>query len=324
MAADIIRMGAGRSAPREADMTRGSFGRIGGSGRSRLSAAGIAAGALIIAGAAFPLLVGAAAPNPSSGTATIDGNPGEWDLAGDFFADMTSGGAAGRPVLATLYVRYDCATEVLAGLVLVKDGEHGQQTRPENAYLRIDGTGKAVSGLSGNDGTPPDFAWVNPDGTFADGFEASISLAPGTYTLRAHILIDDDTADGYTSFDTVPRDAPLVISCEAPSQAAESQAAESQAAESQPVASETVASEAPVASASEDASELPAVGSGSPSDDGQVEGIQGTPRITPPPTDTPGISTATAPAAGWIAVGLALIAFGVFLAIPSGAVRRRR
>lgn len=277
-------------------MTRGSIGRIAGSGRARLSATFVAAGVLIITGAAFPLLASAAAPTPSAGTATIDGDPGEWNLAADLFAPMTSGGDAQRPVLATFYARYDCAAHVLAGLVLVADGQHGQQTRPENAYIRIDGAGKAVSGLSGNDGTPPDFAWVRPDGTFADGFEASLALAPGTYTIRAHILIDDDTKDGYTSYDTVPRDGPLVLACEAPSQAASG-------------------------------SELPASNDGSPSDDGAVEGVTGTPRITPPPTDT-SVVTSAAPAGGWISVGLVLVGLGALLAAslvaPHGAARRRR
>jgi hypothetical protein len=268
-------------------MTRGSFGRIVGSGRPRLSAAFFAAGVLTIAGAAFPLLAGAAAPNPSPGTATIDGDPGEWDLAADLYSPMTSGSDPSRPVLATFYARYDCTTGVLSGLVLVKDGEHGQQTRPENAYLRIDGTGKAVSGLSGDDGSPPDFAWVNPDGTVADGFEASISLAPGTYTIRAHILIDDDTSDGYTSYDTIPRDAPLVLACDARSQP---------------------------------------VDEGQPSDDGAVEGVAGTPRITPPPTDTLAVATdaPASPAAGWISVGVAFVALGVLSAIPRRRLGGRR
>lgn len=273
-------------------MTRGSLGRIGRSGRLRLSATCLAAGILTIAGAAFPLLAAAAAPTPSAGTATIDGDPGEWDLGADLFAPMTSGGDASRPVLATFYARYDCATHVLAGLVLVVDGQHGQQTRPENAYLRIDGTGKAVSGLSGDDGNPPDFAWVHPDGTFADGFEASIGLAPGSYTIRAHILIDDDTKDGYTSYDTVPRDAPLVLSCDPPSQGS-------------------------------NASELPTQGDGSPSDDGAVEGVTGTPRITPPPTDTAAITTA-APAGNAISVGVVLVAAGILFAVPRRSARRRR
>jgi hypothetical protein len=158
----------------------------------------------------------AAAPNPSLGTANVDGNPSEWDLTADFFANMTNAGNANQPVMAKLYIRYDCEAEVLYGLVLAESGLHIQQTRPENAYLRIDGAGKLVSGESGDNGTPPDFAWVNPDGTFADGFEGSGSLAPGTYTLRAHVLIDDDSADGYAPVDTVPRDTALVIECPQP------------------------------------------------------------------------------------------------------------
>ena len=179
------------------------------------TAPAIAAVALVMA-AIFAPASFAAAPDPTYGVANVDGDPGEWDLTADFFTNMTNAGNPDQPTLANLYVRYDCDAEVLYGLVLVEDGLHGQQTRPENAYLRIDGAGKLVSGESGDNGTPPDFAWVNPDGTFADGFEGSGPLAPGTYTLRAHILIDDDSADGYAPADTVPRDAPLVVECEEP------------------------------------------------------------------------------------------------------------
>ena len=51
-----------------------------------------------------------------------------------------------QPVVAKLYLRYDCASETLFALVLGVDGTQFQQTRPENAYIRIDGAGKAVSG----------------------------------------------------------------------------------------------------------------------------------------------------------------------------------
>ena len=91
---------------------------------------------------------------------------------------MTTAGNAADDTLATLYLRYDCTSHVLYGLVLTEDGYGIQQTRPEEAYLRIDGAGKLVSGLSGNDGTPPDFAWVDGDGTLAGGFEASAPWRP--------------------------------------------------------------------------------------------------------------------------------------------------
>jgi hypothetical protein len=256
---------------------------------------------VLIAAGAWPLLVGAAAPIPATGTATIDGAPGEWDLAADLFSPMTSGSDPNRPVHANFYARYDCESGVLAGLVLVVEGDHALQTRPENAYFRIDGTGKAVSGNSGNDGTPPDFSWVNPDGTFADGYEASISLAPGSYTIRAHILIADTTQDGYTSYDSIPRDGPLVLSCPEPS-------------------------EIPSAAPSEppSGSEEPVAGSPTPTPEGSVQAVVGTPRVTPPATETAVTSAAASTATSWIAIGIGLVALVAMLTLPRRPIRRRR
>ena len=87
-------------------------------------------------------------------------------------------------------------------------GNRAQVSRPENAYLRIGTTGKLVSGLSGNDGTPPDFSWVDSDGELARGYEVSASLAPGSYTIRSHVLIPEDSADGYAPVDNISRADP--------------------------------------------------------------------------------------------------------------------
>jgi hypothetical protein len=136
---------------------------------------------------------------------TVDGATGDWSLGADFFADMTDGGNADAAVRAKLYLRYDCDSEVLAGLVLAQGDEKPRQDRPDEAYIAIDG-----SKLIDADGS---FAWVNGDGTLADGFEGSGELAPGSYMLRAHVLIADDSADGYTPMDTVGRQVPLEIEC---------------------------------------------------------------------------------------------------------------
>jgi len=129
---------------------------------------------------------------------------------------MADAGKPTKPVIAHLYLRYDCDTGTLFALVLGKDGTQFMQTRPENAYIRIDGVGKAVSGLSGNDGTPPDFSWVNPDGKLADGFEASVPVAPGDHTVRAHVLRPDTSSDGYQSVDNIDQGAPLTLECAKP------------------------------------------------------------------------------------------------------------
>ena len=190
--------------------------------RTRLStrsAASVAAGVVLLSALVAPA---ALAASPSEGSATVDGATGDWSLGADFFANMTPGGS-GSAVLAKLYLRYDCDAEVLYALVLAEDGEKILQKDPTGApndftesYLTIDGSGKAVHGGSGNNGTPPDFAFVNPDGDVASGFEASASLEPGSHTLRVHALIADDSEeDGYVAIDTAGRTVSLDIECEA-------------------------------------------------------------------------------------------------------------
>ena len=270
------------------------------------SFAAITAGALLLVAAFAPVSL-AAAPNPSAGSATVDGDPSEWSLAADHFADMTDAGDAARPVRAKLYLRYDCDAEVLYALVLAQDGEQGLQTRPEEAYVRIDGAGKLVSGDSGNDGTPPDFAWVNGDGALADGFEASGSVAPGSHTIRAHILIADTSADGYTPMDPIGRTVPLVLECGdvAPTQGTGPTPTPSgDVAPTQGTGPTPTPSEAPV---------------------GNVGGATGRPRATLPPTD--GLTTTGPSAAGdstrLVLVFLAAALGGFALATPTRSRRAR-
>lgn len=176
-------------------------------GRRTRAAAALAAiaAAFIIA---LPAL--AAAPVPASGTATIDGNPSEW-VAADFFSMMK--GSTTTTSWGTLNLRYDCRSHVLSAYVQAADGVTFLASRPENAYIRIDGVGKLVSGESGDDGVPPDFAWVGLGDTGATGYEASGVVAPGEHTVRAHVLMVDGSADGYMSLDSDPRTGPLTLDC---------------------------------------------------------------------------------------------------------------
>jgi hypothetical protein len=71
-----------------------------------------------------------------------------------------------------------------------------------------------VLGTSGNDGTPPDFAWVglNTAGDRATAYEASFPLAEGSYKLVAHVDVEDNGAQ--TSGTIKLNDGiDLVISC---------------------------------------------------------------------------------------------------------------
>ena len=171
---------------------------------STRSAATVATGVLLLSALLAPATMAA---SPNEGTATVDGATGDWSLSADFFADMTDAGNAGAPVRAKLYLKYDCDSETLAALVLAQGDEKARQDRPDEAYIAIDGS-KLIDSSNGS------FAWVNGDGTLADGFEGATDLAPGSYTLRAHVLIADDSADGYTPMDTVGRNVPLDITCE--------------------------------------------------------------------------------------------------------------
>ncbi len=178
-------------------------------GRRRMpsirSAAAIAVGSLLLLAALVPATY-AAAPTPADGSATVDGSTGDWSLGSTFFSDMTDAGVDGRPVRAKLYLQYDCDAESLYALVLVQGDEKGRQTRTDEAYVMIDGK-KII------DSTHGQFAWVNGDGELADGFEGGAGLKPGSYTLRAHILVADDSADGYTPMDIVGRNVPLEMEC---------------------------------------------------------------------------------------------------------------
>lgn len=165
-----------------------------------------AAGVLLLTAAFVPASL-AAAPTPSAGSATVDGATGDWSLGADFFADMNDS-VAGHPVRAKFYAKYDCDEEAFYGLVLVQGDEKARQDRPDEAYISIDGSVE-VDENSGQ------FAWVNGNGELADGFEGGTELAPGSYTLRVHVLVADDSADGYTPLDLIGRNVPLEIECAA-------------------------------------------------------------------------------------------------------------
>ncbi len=263
-------------------------------GRLLRPLAWVAAVGLIALSFAGPAAVEAASPpSPTYGSAIVDGATGDWALGADLFAPMTDAGNPAKPVVANLYLRYDCSSGTLFALVLSADGTQFQQTRPENAYIRLDGAGKSVSGLSGNDGSPPDFSWINGDGALADGFEASVAIPTGSHTVRAHILRPDDSQDGYQSVDDVGRDIPLDLACE-------------------------TGTTEPTATARHDPTPTPG---------GTVEGVTATPKITLPPTSTID-SDGQPPVASlsMVFLGLGLVMAGALFLLdkPKRAAGRRR
>jgi hypothetical protein len=176
--------------------------------RRRLAPIAVLAGLLTVL--VLPSSVAAAAPDVSLGTANVDGNAGEWDLNADFFASLHAGSNVAFPARADSYARYDCASSTLYVLVLARQGETIKTDEPGDHYVRIDGSGKLVSDLSGDDGTAPDFRFVGQSGATAAGWEASGPLPPGTYDIRIFTKVNDDDTDGY---DAILRDTQIGMDC---------------------------------------------------------------------------------------------------------------
>lgn len=146
----------------------------------------------------------ASPPQPTYGTAVVDGNISEWNLTNDFFANMYRAGNASKKLEAKAYLRYDCASHTLYVLVLTQPGVTALAQGWESAAWGAIGTvsNKVYTGNSGNPPTPPQFAWVglSSDGLTAQGYEASFIINPGTlaspafYTLIVHVEVFDDSA----------------------------------------------------------------------------------------------------------------------------------
>ncbi len=165
------------------------------------------------------LPITANAQAPTYGTATVNDNINEWDLTNDFFADMYRAGNPTKKVQAKLYLRYDCTNQVMYALVLQVDNIPALVQNGE-AFIKIGGnTGTEVDDQDNNDGTPPDFAWIDQgydgDNGHARGFEASFSIAPGNHTIQAHVNSFDDGEEqtSSTGFASNDRFIPLEIDC---------------------------------------------------------------------------------------------------------------
>ncbi|HML97040.1 MAG TPA: hypothetical protein PKD75_01035, partial [Tepidiformaceae bacterium] len=127
----------------------------------------------------------AAAPNPAPGSAVVDGNSGEWDLTADFFANMWRAGDEFKenPVLESkLYLRYSCQDQTLYALVLAQPGVSiiADSEKDQESYVKLNNA-KLVDGETGDDGVAPDFAFIGLSGGLATGWEASMSVVPGSY-----------------------------------------------------------------------------------------------------------------------------------------------
>jgi hypothetical protein len=145
----------------------------------------------------MPAVAPATPPQPTFGTAVVDGQYAEWNLVNDFFSNMYRAGQEDKPLESMLYLRYDCQTNTVYALVLCKPDVPGYiDSTATTAWIAIDAINhKVVNENAGNDGIPPDFAWIGRgyDGDYwhVQGYEASFQLLPGTYAIICHIDVWD-------------------------------------------------------------------------------------------------------------------------------------
>jgi len=168
--------------------------------RLLLTSAAFVAVALLL-----PAVAAALPPQPALGTAVVDGQYAEWNLTTDFFADMYRAGDPTKKTESKLYLRFDCRTRVMYALVLVEPDVVGYiDTGATTAWIAVGAQHTKVAGEeSGDDGIPPDFAWIGRgyDGNplHVRGFEASFYIMPGTTIILAHINVWDDAEDQTSS-----------------------------------------------------------------------------------------------------------------------------
>ena len=183
---------------------------------------------LLMTSAALMLLVLAFAPvqvaaqQPAYGPGiVVDGDSGDWDLNGDFFAEMYMAGDPDFINLSTLYLRYDCTTTML--FVLVLDIENDGWTpdlEEDEAWIKFFDIGwpnnLLINGNGEGNTVPRSFEWVfatpGDENTPLLGYEACGQLdAAFYYSFEAHLNIDGETSS--TGKESQGNSIPVFIEC---------------------------------------------------------------------------------------------------------------
>lgn len=165
--------------------------------------------AAVVAGVSPAMAAGLTAQAPVTyAGASVDGNPGEWSSPVGTAIPMYEAGDPGKVSPSSAFLRYDCTTQTMNVLVRANAGAFLVDMNTA-AWATINGEAKKrYTGASGDDGTPPDFAWIahSPaesvaigDTTYhrVDGYEASFPLAPGHYdNLVIHTEFAKSIVDG--------------------------------------------------------------------------------------------------------------------------------
>lgn len=129
--------------------------------------------------------------------AVVDGNINEWNLTDDFYADMHRAGKTSKKVETKIYLRWECPEQIMYVLVLQAENTIPILTTDANdeTFVKVDNV-KMVDGGVGDDGTAPDFTWVETpflgNSNYAKGWEASFPLIEGDYSFLVHNNVYDD------------------------------------------------------------------------------------------------------------------------------------
>jgi hypothetical protein len=151
----------------------------------------------------------------------VDGDFTDWNLNDDFFADMYMTGHPDRFVMSTLYMRYDCSTEMLYALVLDnEDDGWSPDQQADDAWIKLYDIGwpnnLLINGYGEGNTTPRSFEWVYETAgdvnTQLLGYEASARLDDAFYySFEAHLEIDGETSS--TGKEVHGYSIPLSVEC---------------------------------------------------------------------------------------------------------------
>ena len=115
------------------------------------------------------------------GTRTVDGNPADWNLTKDLYTSMREAGRTDKSQLGNFYFTYDSSTQTGYVLVLAT-GTNTVVQNTSDAWVKNYAVGTSPIPFTA-------FKWVVSNGKTV-GYEASFSLAPGTYSqVEVHVQI---------------------------------------------------------------------------------------------------------------------------------------
>jgi hypothetical protein len=102
---------------------------------------------------------------------------------------MYEAGNPTKDILSNLYLRYDCNSQTVFGLVL-KQPSYSIDGAPWIKIYELGNSPQVDDGDNPPNGVQPEFSWVPPSASVQsniEGYEASFSLAPGSYTMETHV-----------------------------------------------------------------------------------------------------------------------------------------